>query len=93
MSASLKDRDFTVSEKELLKQMGGEPIAEDERNMLFNKEILDADKKLLTEELQKIEDEAVRIRNLPEGATRTMSDGTVYEVTDQGWRKIHDKKK
>ena len=69
-----------------IKDMFGEAEASDRRHFLFNK-LNTLDRRAMTE-LANTAKQPVQVEINNVGDIRTMSDGTQYRVTPQGWRKI-----
>lgn len=69
-----------------IKEIYGDPVANDRMTLLFDKmkEIRQPDMK----EIANLAGQPVSVEVHEEGETKTMSDGTRYQVTPKGWRKI-----
>lgn len=69
-----------------IKELFGEPIASDRKTILFDHliRLRQQDMKIVATLAQ----QPARIELHGEGEIKTMSDGTRYQVTSQGWRKL-----
>ena len=72
--------------QEKLKEMFGEPFAQDERTALMDK-LIDIDRKQMTD-LANIAKQPISVGIQGVGEIKTLSDGTRYQVTDRGWKKL-----
>jgi len=70
----------------MIKELFGDPVASDAKTFLYDKQIVLAQKRM-TELANKAKQPATVELN-SEGEIKTMSDGTQYQVTPKGWRKI-----
>lgn len=64
----------------------GQPVATDRKTFLFNR--FDAINSKLMKEIANEAKQPVTVEMNGEGEIKTMSDGTQYRVTPQGWKKI-----
>lgn len=71
---------------EKIKELFGEPVASDRKTLLFDKmgEIRQYEMK----EVANLAKQPATVEIHCQGTIKTMSDGTRYEVTPQGWRKL-----
>lgn len=70
-----------------IKELFGEPAASDRKTLLFDEmnEIRQKDMK----EVANLAKQPVTIEIHGEGEIKTLSDGTRYQVTPRGWRKLN----
>ena len=72
----------------MIKELFGKPVAEDDKTFLFNQQ-LELHQKQMSELARKAGQPVVVELN-SEGEIKTMRDGTRYQVTPKGWRKLTD---
>lgn len=80
------DKEVNEKTKALIKEMFGEPAAEDGKTFLF-----DEMRSFRQQEMKEIANAANQPATVGihgEGEIVTMSDGTEYKATPQGWRKV-----
>ena len=70
----------------MLKKLFGDPVASDAKTFLYDQQLV-LEQKLMTE-LAKKAKQLVPVELNSEGEIKIMSDGTQYQVTPKGWRKI-----
>ena len=70
----------------LIKELFGKPIAEDGKTFLFDQQ-LELHQKKMTELANKAGQPATVELN-SDGEIKTLRDGTRYQVTPKGWRKL-----
>lgn len=69
-----------------LREMFGEPVAADPKTMLFDK--LKALDQREMSDVARIAGQPVTVEVNGPGEVKTMSDGSKYQVTSQGWKKL-----
>ena len=69
-----------------IKELFGEPVASDRKTLLFDRmrDIRQHEMK----EVANLAKQPATVEIHGQGTIKTMSDGTRYEVTPQGWRKL-----
>ena len=83
MSMNFKE-DLTEEHQKKIREMF-DTVAVDERTALFNDKVIDQKRmKTIANETNQV----VEVELHGEGDIKTMSDGTQYEVTPRGWKKI-----
>lgn len=73
--------------REFIEETFGPGVPMDERTALvsFRHNLVDRE---LNRKIANIAEQPLTLALLAEGETKTLSDGTVYQVTPQGWRKL-----
>lgn len=72
----------------MLRELFGKPVAEDGKTFLFD-ELAPMHQRKMTELANKA-GQPVEVQLNSEGEIKTMRDGTRYQVTPKGWRKLTD---
>ena len=70
----------------MIKKLFGDPVASDAKTFLYDKHLI-LEQKRMTELANKAK-QPVTVELNSEGEIKTMSDGTQYQVTPKGWRKV-----
>lgn len=76
--------ELTPAQREIVEALAGLPEAADGKKFLFNRKIGDRRVAKIAREVG----EAVTAQVVGEGRIETLSDGTRYEVTARGWKKL-----
>lgn len=76
--------ELTPAQREIVEALAGLPEADDGKKFLFNRKIGHRRVAKIAREVG----EAVTAQVVGEGRIETLSDGTRYEVTARGWKKL-----